>query len=287
MRSAWQTLINVLSIISAAVTIFVAIRSWYPEASPDAKPAIQFLILISAGLMIALFATHVTYSRRARYGRIIPSLNEIHSDLFQLVSRGGLSVAAARRATCQQAVDHLSDIFGLVTGRRCAVCVKAIVTEDHESQFRAQTLWRSRNSQDRENPSQRSRHWLDKNTDFEALFAEERRYFFSNWLPGIAAYKNSSFEVYGNPPDGNIPIIGGLIRGARWTLPYRSTIVCAIRPRPTHPSDEDATQDVIGYLCVDSRRSRTFSEDDDVELLQGVAELLYPIIRLMKESGRR
>lgn len=285
MRSAGQTLINVLSIISAAVTIFVAVRSWYPQASPDAKPAILFLVVISGGLIMALIGTHTTYARTARYGRAIPNLNAIHADLFQLVSRSSSPVQAEIRSSGQRTVDHLSDILSLVSNRRCAVCVKLVTAEEHEQQFRATTLWRSHNSQDREAQTQRLDHWLDRNTDFEDLFADQRRYFFSNWLPGIRGYKNSSFEAYGFPPQSHF--LYGLVRHFGWTLPYRSTIVCAIRPRPAVPVDEDATQNLIGYLCVDSRRSRTFSEDDDVALLQGVAESLYPVIRFMRESGRR
>ncbi len=281
-RSALQLLLNIVSALSAAVTIFVAIRSWYPQASPDAKPAILFLCIISGGLIIALIATHSIYARRARYGRVVPALNDIHAELFRLVARRRVPALVQIRMTCQYAVDHLAGIMSATTGRICAVCIKVVVAEEHDTQvFKTRTLCRNRTSIDREGQTRRVDHWVDRNTDFEDLFAEQRRYFFSNWLPWIKNYKNSSFGAYGDPPVF-LPFVGGFIRHLRWPLPYRSTIVCAVRPRPSAPSDEETAQNLIGYLCVDSRRANTFSEDDDVELLQGVAESLYPVIRLIK-----
>lgn len=205
-RSALQLLLNVASAISAAVTIFVAIRSWYPEASPDAKPAILFLCIISGGLIVALVATHYVYARRARYGGIMPLLNDIHAELFHLISKSGTPPVAEIRATCQHAVDHLPEILSATTGRRCAVCIKVVVADEHETQvFRASTFCRNHGSTDREGQTRHVEHWIDKNTDFEDLFADQRRYFFSNWLPWITAYKNSSFEAYRAPLPFGVP----------------------------------------------------------------------------------
>lgn len=280
-RSALQILLNIISAISASVTIFVAIRSWYPQASPDAQPAILFLCVLCSALIVALAATNFVYARRARYGRIIPALNDIHAELYRLTFRS-LSLGLSEiRGTCQHTVDQLSEIFNRTTGRRCAVCIKVVVAEEHETQvFRVQTFCRDHSSRDREGQTRRIHHWIEANTDFEDLFADQRRYFFSNWLPWVEDYKNSSFQAYRTPPDPGF--LKTLIRHAKWPLPYRSTIVCAVRPRPTTSGDEDATQSLIGYLCVDSRRARTFSEDDDVDFLQGVAESLYSVLRLIK-----
>ncbi len=277
-----QLLLATLTVISAAVTIFVAVRSWYPEASPDAKPAILFLFLISGGLIVALVTVNAVYARKARYGRAIPTLNQIHGDLIRLASKSqsGSGVPVSEiRATCQHTVDHLSDLFSSITGRRCGVCVKVVTAEEHESQFSVKNVLAvpQLSRPQRRSIHEKIDHWLAKNTDFEALFADQRRYFFSNWLPGFDGYKNSSFAAYREPPSrGKFPLLGTMSRHLKWTLPYRSTIVCAIRAKPVAPDDEDATQDLIGYLCVDSRRSRTFSEDDDVEVLQGIAGIALP-----------
>jgi len=180
-RSALQLLLSIISSISAAITIVVAIRSWYPQASPDAKPAILFLCIISGALIIALIATHSVYARRARYGKIIPLLNDIHAELFRLISRGVIPTVPETRATCQYVVDHLAEILSATTDRRCAVCLKVVVAEEQETQvFKARTLCRNHGSTDREAQTRRIEHWINKNTDFEDLFAEQRRYFFSN-----------------------------------------------------------------------------------------------------------
>lgn len=101
-------------------------------------------------------------------------------------------------------------------------------------------------------------------------------------------YKNSSFAAHGQPHNSAWILLSDLVRTVGWPLPYRSTIVCAIKPRPLFEAgDEDGSaQSIIGYLCVDANPINVFFEGTDVEVVQGVAEMLYPVIRLFKD-GRR
>ena len=91
------------------------------------------------------------------------------------------------------------------------------------------------------------------------------------YLPSVGGYENTSFKIYGGqPPNVRLPFV----RGWWWKLPYRSTIVAAIAPKPSQPNEYE----IAGYLCVDSNSRGTFRKDIDVALVTGIADCLYEIV---------
>ncbi len=68
----------------------------------------------------------------------------------------------------------------------------------------------------------------------------------------------------------------------RWPLHYKSTIVVPIVPLTADEQDTDALR---GFLCIDSPSNMIFQHKYDVEILRGVSEGLYRKIDMLLEGN--
>lgn len=60
-----------------------------------------------------------------------------------------------------------------------------------------------------------------------------------------------------------------------WVLPYKSAIVVPIFPRIA----DEANGRLVGYLCMDSKSRGAFSRRYDPELLSGIGDCFYEVVR--------
>ena len=178
--------------------------------------------------------------------------------------------------------DHVAASFSLITGTSCSASIKIITwDEDKEknTKLKAITFCRDRHSaKRRENEKPDTKHWLDENTDFIAILSNIEspggRYFFSNQLPFLSDYKNTSFGLYSTPYAGQVPLFKDIIRAWKWPLPYKSCIVV-----PICPSYSRKMSNLVGFLCIDAGKIGAFKKEYDVDLLSGVADGIYNVMK--------
>jgi hypothetical protein len=224
------------------------------------------------------------YSRKAKYAEAFSYLRQI---FYETSTKDGQHIGECSEIEniCRLIVNRLATAFSLITGTKCSVCIKVLVlSDDSEASPRPKvaTLCRDDTSLDRERGSsplehwveelenpQAIEHWVQENTDFQQIFERvgtPQRVFFSNYLPGLRGYQNTSFQVYGQPT--------AHFRGVRWPLPYRSTVVAPISR--VHQLQRSPT--LAGYLCVDSRSRSVFNRRYDIDLITGVGDCLFDLV---------
>ncbi len=187
----------------------------------------------------------------------------------------------------QDVVSAIATCYSILTGKKCRCTIKELkddlyiitIIRDNISKISA-----------RINDDQQDtiKHSLNENTDFYNLWYAINgcsRYYLSNNLVREwknRRYKNSSFKVYDEPEV--LSIFGYQV--AKWTLPYKSTLVLPIRYvsqfNPPHNKEEKERSkrkhnnwNVWGFLCIDSNSRNVFDAEFAPELGAAFADLLY------------
>jgi len=208
-------------------------------------------------------------ARRARRSDALPRLADavdaVSHATRALLAGGG---DAAFVLGVKDALGHLAEMYGIATGTPCRVTVKTVHAPPGHPDFAVETVCRSSGS-----PGGRSHtsiDWVNDNTDFRLVLKEGHEHFFCNDLPGALGrgYRNSHLtdEVI-----------------AADELPYHATIVWPVRGRI--PDDPDIW-DIVGFVCVDTRRENAF--DPHVDVAPGVAlcHTLYSGLLRLREARK-
>ena len=184
-------------------------------------------------------------------------------------------------------MNRLATAFSLITGTRCSTCIKYLEIVGSATtppiNLEVVTLVRDDTSQSCGRANRSVRDSLASNTGFLQIQSTAREYFYSNYLPAVLDYKNSSFERYGYPVPQNLSRgtaypFALVSRDISWHLPYKSTIVVPISSR-LYESTAQQRKVTSAYLCIDSMARFPFRPRHDVELLKNVAQLLYPTVK--------
>lgn len=278
-----------VSFAASVVTIFSFLGS---IKNGDARWGMGFLACFALIFLGYARAQETRFWRKARYAEV--------SDKFRLVY--SLCVHGAQtefkeretvRLIARDICNQLAEAFRSITGERCSACIKVLdeVPASGESiSVCVHTLCRDSNSENRDGEPNME-HQLDRNTDFLEIFRSAgmpmRSAFFDRDLPARYDYQNTSFDLYGGPPkDIHIWGLRALVRRWTWNLPYKSTMVTAILPmkRPTMPDkgptlpEKERFPNLVGFLCVDSPRRKTFRKRYDLEWTQDIGKALHPLI---------
>jgi hypothetical protein len=260
---------------------------WFPEATPNAKLAILFLIALLGLLSVFCIWQEYRYARKARYVEALPYLNQIFLELNKFENVASVTKTEEIEYTFRRVVNRLAAALSVITGTMCSVCIKVILTDNHSDPPRPKvvtvvrddtSLHRERGKAPveewiRDSDDSEVDHWIDQNTAYMQVFTQPRTpqaCFFSNYLPGEKNYLNTSFHIYGGPPQSKRAIM----RNLQWPLPYKSTIVSPIARAGQLRRDYI----IAGYLAVDSRSRRVFNRRYDIDLVTGVADCLYSLL---------
>lgn len=214
-------------------------------------------VLVCLGCAATFLITSARLHRRARYAEAMANVREAVRRIADEDSADGHRKDEKRHAL-KAAMDELAKAFSILTVSNCRCCIKMVTRK--ESAFGVVTL--SRNSSFREQERFKP---IDYNTGFNDLFQDKEmkmRWFFGNNLPEAAKageYRNTN-------PD--------------WRRLYLSTLVWPIRRVAT---SEEQTE-FIGFLCVDSNRTRRFSEEYDYPVGALLADTLCPFLLRMANS---
>jgi hypothetical protein len=137
--------------------------------------------------------------------------------------------------------------FSDALGTECRVCVKEIRDGDHDRP-RVRAVVRSNRAVGSEESES---HYIDENTDFDELYKQGKKFWFSNDVDDFPAYINSS-------PNRK----------------YRSTIVWPILTRSIDNLGGEPFAPIAAFLCVDSDPPGVFDEQIHIPLGWSVADAI-------------
>lgn len=262
-------------------TLYLLYRQFWGAASTEGKWGIAFVSSFAWFFLAFAVLQEYRLARKARHAEASPFFHEI---LQKCVGGAREEFATSRevQSLVQEICEELANGFSLVSGTRCAACVKVIdqapdAHETQEPQLSVSTLCRDRKARERRSRGQEITHWLHANTDFLEIFRSlhkpNGRAFFENDLPSRKNYINTSFELYGEPKEPGVPFVRTWIQKRQWPLPYKSTIVAAILPQEFSEKEQ-----LAGFLCLDSTSVRAFSGRYDLPWVLAVATALHPVV---------
>jgi hypothetical protein len=246
------------SIFGVAVVVIGRLASANIADSTQAVIYAAGLTLVLVGSATTFLLMSVQLSRRSRHAEAIANVREsVHKIATENLTDSHSLDEKKRVLSC--AMDDLSKAFSVVTGSNCRCCVKTVQVQ--EGKLYAQTFCRNSDYTGQDTP-----HPIEHNTDFNDLFQDKgRRWFFGNNLPELAkagGYLNTSKD---------------------WQTRYRSTLIWPIR---CERSGDAEAPDLLGFLCVDSKRTRAFSEEYDHPLGAIVADTLCPFMMRIAKSTK-
>jgi hypothetical protein len=164
-----------------------------------------------------------------------------------------------KKGALVRCMDHLAQAFSILTSSSCRCCVKVTRRPSKNAQsLEVVTYSRSSGEQD-----SGGSHPIEHNTDFNYLYQNpSAKWFFGNNLPELAKkgqYNNTN---------------------SKWQTSYKSTIVWPIR-KPTN--NQQSSAKLLGFLCVDSKRTKPFSEEFDYPIGGLTADALYQFLADFEE----
>lgn len=179
--------------------------------------------------------------------------------------------------------NKIKELFEKRFNHTYSVSIKALGPEVDlnkiDPKTQVSTLFRDFNSYKSRSQPKIIKHNIFENTCFIDIFYNinnvNKSHYLNNNLAEDKAYKNSSFQVYGELPE-DISTIEE--RNKHWKLPYRSELVVPITPLEI--SDDNRIFNFLGFLCVDCNEEDAFHSKYDTQMLKGVADGIYDIIKL-------
>jgi hypothetical protein len=239
---------------------------------------------------LAFEALERRYARDARYARATPNLHNAFHKLRDatVVRMLNPSNSEAFLSEVQRSATDFAMAFSTITGATCRVCVKQVqqrtprLSHVHKEpldlrQIAVFDLCRSTDITALQNvPSPAD--WVDDNSDFEELFVGSTSCFFANDLRELAhrgQYKNSHWTAD---------------TLQKQTYEYLSTIVWPIRRAFRDPSAArelhaiSSLHDLLGFLCVDSKKPDIFDRSTDYEIGAAYADTLYMVLKPWAEE---
>ena len=215
-------------------------------------------VLICVGGFICSGVYSYRLSRKSRYAEVMPKLKTALAGVISESLNPGHKVEE-KKGHLAKVMDDISGVFSILTGSSCRACIKMVRgPSKKQSTVEAVTFCRSSDES-----AIGESHPVAHNTAFNSLFQDPAKlWFFGNDLPEMAsqgAYTNTNKD---------------------WKKKYRSTIVWPIRKPSSNPQTEAL---LVGFLCVDSKKCKSFSEEFDYPIGAIIASALYPFIE--KLSG--
>lgn len=243
---------------------FIAVvASWFgPTTVKEVIYAIG-LVFVFAGGAATFAILSVRLGRRARYAEAFANVREVIRKIA-VEDLAEFRKPEQKKLVLASAMDDLSRAFSLLTGSNCRCCIKTIAPDNSKTPQEMLVITLCRNS---EYQAQDAPHPIQFNTDFNDLYQDKnRKWFIANDLPEMARagkYLNTNTD---------------------WMTRYRSTVTWPIRRDPGVSEDYP---DLMGFLCIDSKRTRPFSEEYDYPLGALVADTLYPFLFRLAQSAKQ
>jgi len=272
-------ILTIITGIVAVATIYGFFEKFFPLLSQDARFAVGFIIFLFAIFFFNYTRVKIKWGRKSKYADTMSNITSGFSAIHQLERADEINIDAAVNAS-KTLCNEIATAYTVITGTKCSASIKLLEKDvDELGNIRAKAITFARSNSPIRNPKDNNiKHWIDKNTDFlnimEKIDEPRKYYFFNNNLPMKPRYQNTSFDIYDNPNiERNI-----VMNYIKWPLPYKSTIVV-----PICPCNEPNKNTLVGFLCLDSANLWAFKKKYDVELLTGLADGIYNLMKEVSE----
>ena len=197
------------------------------------------------------------------YNQILKSLESLHREGGPETHRDGALSPSRLSDFLLQMVDKYKQAFDDITDSNCRISIKVISIENHQPVLK--TIARDTDSSSSIRSQRNSRkNYLTNDSASLSIVLGQKGFYMNNDLSKSKSYKG-----------GGIPEN----KAKEWPLPYRSTLVVPIRNHRTYDSD-----DIFGFLLIDSDKRNVFDETTDPDLATALAETLIPYVSSVKET---
>lgn len=267
-----------LEILAAATTIITAfaVVAFHDR---DARVLFYFICALCVCLLLLMTIEEFRWHRKARFAEaqhwIHQAYHELRDAMWAVTHKQNDYVI---QTTLQASLKSFAAAWSLVAGAACRVCVVELYCENAEADpkddaFCVKALCRHENLMERSGLPDK----LKDNSDFYLLWSDPtQRWFMCNDLTEELkrGYRNSHW------PAGAVAQ-GALDYAAACVWPVRKWLVRV----PSDPKSQK-TQDLVGYLCVDSRTRGIFRERYDFDLGAAYADTLYSFLTIWRLRQR-
>lgn len=272
MRYFWDYIVLVLSILGSIASIIgICING-------DIKFIVAIVVLGFLLLISMIHDWHFTYKYRIEscFRGVFAEINSANS----LIKDDEITNIQGATDLLSTYCESISTIFSKIKGHRIGVCVKLLVAEGGSANLISQARDIYSKSHNRKTgSSDETKHSLELNSDFSFIYnntdsdLNNSSFFHSPDLANESDYRNSRLKDWTCPKMPFLP--KSFVRGIKWPLPYRSTIVVPIWRLD---SDFHTKENLRGFLCIDSPKTKAFNKSVDVEILRGFSDKIAPII---------
>lgn len=269
------------SVLTVAFLIFDVFRS---SRSTTLITLVSLMSAMFAALWVWVIVGEFRHKRNLRYASAVPdwhqALHDLRDAAFLRTEGDQHSEALIEKLT--ESITAFGRAFNTVTGTTVNACVKQLETHttdpSRDEDTRQHSMYdmfvtevcRNKGSTKWRSSDPNHRDWINRNTDFTIIFKQQNNHFFSNDLSKEDPYDNSHFS-------------SEMLKTKKY--PYYSTIIWPIRKKILDPevskrigaSHED--EDLIGFLCIDSKRKNVFKYDFDFWMGAAYADILYPLLK--------
>lgn len=281
-----KSLANLVLVFLGGLASLIAIiafwNDYFKKTGNEGQIAVAFLGGLAVYFLVVSVYYQIVWGRKVRYAEVLPHINFGFSYVHDELRNAPPDLDKIAMA-CERVCTQVTHAFSVIAAAPCSASIKVLAqqeSQNQETRLKVLTLARDQQSSSSRNYGVHLDHWIEMNTDFkfllERISSPRGRYFFSNRLPYLSNYQNTSIELYGGEPKP-VHIWGWyhLVRYWQWPLPYKSTIVVPICPAI---SSKRTQANLIGYLCLDCSRMGAFKKHYDIELMEGVADGLYNLV---------
>ena len=179
--------------------------------------------------------------------------------------------------------NKLKELFEKRFNHNYSVCIKVLGPEVNldaiNPETQVSTLIRDFKSYKSRSQPSVVRHNIFSNTCYLEIFYNlsniGKSHYLNNSLISDNNYRNTSFQIYGELPEECDSVEE---RTKHWKLPYKSELVVPITPLEMDGSKR--IYNFLGYLCIDCDEEDAFHSKYDTQMIKGVADGIFDIIKL-------
>ena len=246
--------------------------------SAEGAVAIVLLIVLSISLGAALGIQAITYGRAARYAQALGQVLRLTGKLHRLSPETMTGLQATE--VCDRFVDDLAKILSQICGSPCFVSLE-ILTPAHPAHspslrratdFVVVNLSRDSTLEAITGQHQR-RHSVEGNTAYRQIFEDNNcgAHYICDDVAAESVYTTTELKA-----DALVQLSAGRLKGRRWPLQYRSTLVIKVcQAEPCSTGEEHIP---VAFLWLRSPVPGAFHEEFDVELARHVSRGIAPVV---------
>ncbi len=290
---AWNSIERIVHLTASILAILIPIIIW--KFSLSADDILALIAIITLGCLASIFALlfiieEYRLSSKARYAEAMSSLHmciHIIRDIHYNLNKHNIS-DNDRFNDLSLSLWALARCFSLTKAVNCRVCIKnigidegvlkaknlhSLTDEERLKYMYVETLCRDMETHRTgafKDDGDYKHHTIGGNTDFRKIFLmdyDAKRYWYSNDIRALGHhYQNTRLTEAKNYKD----------------LDYRSALVLPIRKTTSgiqHEKQKAHNQDIIGFLCIDSKTRGIFDYRYDPELAAVVADALFILMQ--------